>query len=257
MGPEPGDRRKCAFIRTSRDRTTCAIGAHARGQGAGARRGAAAQRAHAIRILRHPQLRLGRAGQKLTLVRAALRARGRAFRAEARSPGSAWRRTRSSYASQGCMRSWRPCRRRTGTSRGSSRSARFGSPGSTGCRGPRPSRREAGSRSIARTVGLEFELQSEEAESLVLRETFDPGWTALLDGKPVAIRQNPGVFLQIDIPAGDHNLILRIRSGRGADRPRALALSCIFLILVLTGIRMFRIPGITTRGGLDGAEPAG
>ena len=34
-------------------------------------------------------------------------------------------------------------------------------------------------------------------------------------------------------------------------------LSCIFLILVLTGIRMFWIPGITTRGGLDGAEPAG
>ncbi len=90
-----------------------------------------------------------------------------------------------------------------------------------------------------------------------MRETFDPGWTALLDGKRVEIQPESSDFLKIDIPAGQHNLILRydpaeVRSG--------LALSfgaCILLILVLTGIRLFWIPGITTREGLDGAEPAG
>jgi hypothetical protein len=111
---------------------------------------------------------------------------------------------------------------------------------------------------VARHDGqARIRIDSEEATSLVARETFDPGWTALLDGKTVDIQPESSVFLKIDIPAGQHNLILRydpleVRAGL------ALSLSsCILLILVLTGIRLFWIPGITTREGLDGVEPAG
>jgi hypothetical protein len=99
--------------------------------------------------------------------------------------------------------------------------------------------------------------RSELAECLVVAETFDPGWTALIDGRAAEIRQNSGVFLQIEVPSGDHDVILRYDP---IELKLGLAISfsaCIFLILVLTGIGMFWIPGITTRGGLDGAEPAG
>ena len=63
--------------------------------------------------------------------------------------------------------------------------------------------------------------------------------------------------MKINIPAGQHNLILRFDP---AEVRLGLAVSfvaCILLILVLTEIRLFWIPGITTREGLDGAEPAG
>ncbi len=95
------------------------------------------------------------------------------------------------------------------------------------------------------------------AQKLVLKETFDPGWQALLDGKPVTIRQNSSVFMQIDVPEGEHNLILRFFPAEVQIGLAVSFLSSIFLILVLTGIRIIRIPGIATRGGLDGAEPAG
>ncbi len=34
------------------------------------------------------------------------------------------------------------------------------------------------------------------ADRLVVRETWDPGWRALLDGKPVEIQAKSGVFLE-------------------------------------------------------------
>ncbi len=100
-------------------------------------------------------------------------------------------------------------------------------------------------------------IDSDRPESLVVSEIFDPGWTALLDGKFSELREKSAVFLNINIPEGHHELILKydpieVRIG--------LALSvgsCVFVILVLTGIRMFWIPGITSREGLDGAEPPG
>ena len=35
---------------------------------------------------------------------------------------------------------------------------------------------------------------------LTVRETWDPGWTALLDGKPAEIQPKSTVFLNIEIP---------------------------------------------------------
>jgi Bacterial membrane protein YfhO len=100
-------------------------------------------------------------------------------------------------------------------------------------------------------------IESNQAEGLVVSETYDPGWTALIDGKAAEICQNSGVFLQIEVPSGDHHVIIKYDPTELKCGLAVSLLSCIFLILVLTGIRMFWIPGITTRGGLDGAEPAG
>ena len=99
--------------------------------------------------------------------------------------------------------------------------------------------------------------QSEEAEDLVIAESYDPGWTAQIDGKVAEIRQESGVFMEIDVPSGDHFVLLKYDPAELKIGLVLSLVSCIFLILVLTGIRMFWIPGITTRGGLDGAEPAG
>jgi uncharacterized membrane protein YfhO len=92
---------------------------------------------------------------------------------------------------------------------------------------------------------------------VVVAETYDPGWTALIDGKAAKICQNSGVFMQIEVPEGDHHVILTYDPPELKVGLAISLLSCIFLILVLTGIGMFWIPGIRTREGLDGAEPAG
>jgi hypothetical protein len=77
------------------------------------------------------------------------------------------------------------------------------------------------------------------ADRLVVRETWDPGWNALLDGKPVEIQAKSGVFLDIQVPSGQHELVLEydpieVRVGLGVSTG-----ALVLLILVLTGIRLF------------------
>lgn len=45
-----------------------------------------------------------------------------------------------------------------------------------------------------------------EASTLVRRETLLPGWSATLDGRPVAIAPRQGIFQAVRIPAGDHRV---------------------------------------------------
>jgi uncharacterized membrane protein YfhO len=77
------------------------------------------------------------------------------------------------------------------------------------------------------------------AERLVVRETWDPGWRARLDGKPIEIQAKSGVFLNIQVPSGQHELVLEydpieVRLGLGVS-----TCALVLLILVLTGIRLF------------------
>ena len=153
-------------------------------------RRAAAQRAHAVRPFRRPQLRLGRAGLQPGVVRAALRSRGAGLSsrseitwdgviAAARSPAS----------SREWARSSRPRHRPPGTFDRVEQVGRVwiawldGKPWAD-CRvGPtrldRRSRPRPGSHSGS---------MPHAADRLTVRETWDPGWTALLDGKPVEIQ---------------------------------------------------------------------
>jgi len=96
-----------------------------------------------------------------------------------------------------------------------------------------------------------------EASWLTVRETWDPGWKATVDGRTVAIQAKSPGFLNIEIPAGEHELILKYDPG---EVKLGLAISCcssVLVILVLTEIRLFWIPGITMARGLDGARPPG
>ena len=44
---------------------------------------------------------------------------------------------------------------------------------------------------------------------LVVGESFLPGWQAQLDGKPVTITRANGLYLAVEVPAGEHELILQ------------------------------------------------
>jgi len=92
-------------------------------------------------------------------------------------------------------------------------------------------------------------------DRLLVRETWDPGWKALLDEKSIPIQPIWGVFMAVEVPAGRHELILKYDPSEVRLGLIVSAFSLVGVILVLTGIRLFWIPGITTRGGLDGVEP--
>jgi len=71
---------------------------------------------------------------------------------------------------------------------------------------------------------------------VIVRETWDPGWQARLDGKPVIPGQKWGVFLSLDVEDGHHNISLEynpleVRMGLAVSIG-----SAVLLILVLTGI---------------------
>jgi len=102
-----------------------------------------------------------------------------------------------------------------------------------------------------------LKIKSEAPDRLVVRETWDAGWTAFLDGAPVVLQPKWGVFMNIEIPRGEHELILKYDPTEWRIGLISSLGSSVLLILVLTGIRLFWIPGITKAGGLDGSEPPG
>ena len=144
---------------------------------------------------------------------------------------------------------------RRSRSRGSSASGRCGSHAWTANPGPIPSRPRPGSTSSAATDGRVSRSMRREPDRLVIRETWDPGWRAAIDGSPSEIQAKNGVFLSVVVPKGNHQLIL---SYDPAEVRLGLAISLVSLvlvILVLTEIRLLWIPGIELARGLEGAEP--
>src|SRR5262249_26007273 len=57
--------------------------------------------------------------------------------------------------------------------------------------------------------GARIRIEPDQATLLFIAETYDPGWAAILDGKPAEIREKSGVFMQIEVPSGNHHVILR------------------------------------------------
>ncbi len=71
---------------------------------------------------------------------------------------------------------------------------------------------------------------------VVVRETWDPGWHASLDGKPAILRRKWAVFFSLDVGKGFHTVTLtynpkEVRAGLAVSIG-----SAVLLILVLTGI---------------------
>jgi hypothetical protein len=83
---------------------------------------------------------------------------------------------------------------------------------------------------------------------LVVRESWDPGWRARIDGRPAPVAPTRAGFLAVTAPSGYHNIIVEydpveVRIGLAITAGSLLA-----VILILTGNRPFWIPGITRRG---------
>ncbi len=86
------------------------------------------------------------------------------------------------------------------------------------------------------------------AGPLVIRETWDPGWNARIDGGTVFIDKHEDSFMSIYVPAGDHQVELRYRPAAVVLGLWGSALGTLAMILALTERLCFRIPGITRTG---------
>src|SRR5262249_1849334 len=58
---------------------------------------------------------------------------------------------------------------------------------------------------------VEVATESGSDDYLVLADTFDPGWSATIDGRPVAIRPAFAAFRAVFVPRGSHRVVFRYR----------------------------------------------
>jgi hypothetical protein len=71
---------------------------------------------------------------------------------------------------------------------------------------------------------IAFTVRAPHAASLVVREGFDPGWSARVDGRPAAITVAPAGHMILPVPAGESQVSM-------SYRPRRLGL----LVLLTAG----------------------
>lgn len=74
----------------------------------------------------------------------------------------------------------------------------------------------------------------EKPDSIVIRETFDSGWHAELDGAPVAVDVYRGVFLAVKVPAGRHELVLQYDPAEVRIAVWTSVLGCCAVVFALT-----------------------
>jgi hypothetical protein len=58
----------------------------------------------------------------------------------------------------------------------------------------------------------ELRVDLEEPDQLRLRTTYFPGWTALVDGQEIKIKEGAVKNIVVDLPAGEHQVTLDFRS---------------------------------------------
>ena len=85
-------------------------------------------------------------------------------------------------------------------------------------------------------------------DQIIIREIWDPEWTARIDDKPAQINAFLDTFMSVNVPSGDHVLVLEYRPFAVFCGVVGTALGVIGLILALTEAAHFWIPGITKRG---------
>ncbi|HMF38872.1 MAG TPA: YfhO family protein [Isosphaeraceae bacterium] len=86
------------------------------------------------------------------------------------------------------------------------------------------------------------------ADQILIRETWDAGWTARIDGDPVPISTYRETFMTVSVPAGDHVIELEYQPGEVIYGLMGSALGMAGVILALTEATRFWIPGITKTG---------
>jgi hypothetical protein len=97
----------------------------------------------------------------------------------------------------------------------------------------------------------ELTFSAETATTLVFEWFYFPGWTARLDGEPVAVGPtSPNGLLSLDVPAGEHHLLVRF--GPTPVRRGATLASLATLLVFAAFIVLARRPW---RGGTKPAPP--
>jgi hypothetical protein len=87
-------------------------------------------------------------------------------------------------------------------------------------------------------------VESRGEANLIFRETFDPGWLATIDGKPVGVFVHLGTFLAVRVPSGNHRVELiydpiEVRIGLVAS-----LIAGFLTVFALTGFGVFRFTRI-------------
>ena len=91
-------------------------------------------------------------------------------------------------------------------------------------------------------------LHAPAGDRILIRETWDAGWTARIDGDPVPISTYRDTFMSVSVPAGDHVIQLEYQPVEVIYGLMGSALGILGVILALTEPTRFRIPGITKTG---------
>lgn len=78
---------------------------------------------------------------------------------------------------------------------------------------------------------------------LMLSEVYDPGWTATIDGKRVAIHQADGLLRAIPVPAGQHTIRLEYQP-RSLEYGALISMTALLLAAIAVAA-LWRFPGIT------------
>jgi len=111
-----------------------------------------------------------------------------------------------------------------------------------------PRAAQAGSPGESRVVSylpdrVEVEVAARRAAVVVLLDSFDPGWRAWVDGRPVRILRVNVAFRAVPVPAGAHRVEMRYR-------PRALFLG--IALSALTTVMALAATAFIARGTLRG-----
>jgi hypothetical protein len=84
-----------------------------------------------------------------------------------------------------------------------------------------------------------IEAGASAADHVVIRETWDPGWKARIDGRPAALEPHQETFMNINIPEGEHTVELRYEPDEVKLGLIGSALGLFGVILALTGSGRF------------------
>jgi hypothetical protein len=88
--------------------------------------------------------------------------------------------------------------------------------------------------SVRRDAGrLEIHRAGLAAGKIVIRETWDPGWKAWIDGQRAPVGADRETFLSVEIQSGDHTVVLKYQPD---DVIMGLAGSVLGLVLVILGL---------------------
>ncbi|MGI6106600.1 MAG: YfhO family protein [Lachnospiraceae bacterium] len=86
------------------------------------------------------------------------------------------------------------------------------------------------------STSLEGTIETSSAKTLFLSIPYDSGWTAEIDGKPVAVSAWKDTFLSIAVPEGTHTVTLKY-TPNGFRDGALLSLICIALLILIEFLR--------------------